>query len=69
MIKNHLYRLIFQDIYITFASLENLHSKNPSMNERKKKITFIVNPISGTQSKEQILNLLDEKMDKAKICL
>lgn len=29
-----------------------------------KKAVFIVNPISGTQSKELILNLLKEKMDK-----
>lgn len=29
-----------------------------------KKLIFIVNPISGTQSKELILNLLDEKIDK-----
>lgn len=29
-----------------------------------KKIIFIVNPISGTQGKEVILNLLDEKIDK-----
>lgn len=34
------------------------------MYENKKKIIFIVNPISGTQSKELILSLLDEKMDK-----
>ena len=31
-----------------------------------KKLIFIVNPISGTQSKELILNLLDEKIDKEK---
>lgn len=36
------------------------------MNENMKKILFIVNPISGTQSKELILNLLDEKIDKKK---
>lgn len=34
------------------------------MNENMKKLIFIVNPISGTQSKELILNLLDEKIDK-----
>lgn len=34
------------------------------MNENMKKLIFIVNPISGTQSKEIILNLLDEKIDK-----
>lgn len=34
------------------------------MNENKKKIAFIINPISGTQSKEQILKWLDEKLDK-----
>ena len=32
------------------------------MNENMKKLIFIVNPISGTQSKELILNLLDEKI-------
>ena len=37
-----------------------------SMNERMKRIIFVVNPISGTQSKELILNLLDEKIDKAR---
>ena len=29
----------------------------------KKKITFILNPISGTQGKEQILKLISEKLD------
>ncbi len=37
-----------------------------SMNERMKKIIFVVNPISGTQSKELILSLLNEKIDKAR---
>ena len=36
------------------------------MNERMKKIIFVVNPISGTQSKELILSLLDEKIDKTR---
>lgn len=36
------------------------------MDENKKKIVFIVNPISGTQSKELVLSLLDEKLDKTK---
>ncbi len=36
------------------------------MDEEKKKISFIINPKSGTQSKEQILHLLDEKLDKTK---
>ncbi|WP_297644566.1 diacylglycerol kinase family protein [uncultured Bacteroides sp.] len=36
------------------------------MNEYKKKIAFVVNPISGTQSKEQILKWMDEKLDKEK---
>lgn len=36
---------------------------NLCMNEEKKNITFIINPISGTQSKEQILRWLDEKLD------
>ncbi|WP_044162855.1 diacylglycerol/lipid kinase family protein [Bacteroides reticulotermitis] len=36
------------------------------MNENMKKITFVVNPISGTQSKEAILGLLDEKVDKTR---
>ena len=34
------------------------------MRENMKKIIFIVNPISGTQGKELILNLLNEKIDK-----
>lgn len=33
------------------------------MTNRKKKITFIVNPISGTQGKEQILKLISERLD------
>lgn len=36
------------------------------MKEEKKKISFIINPISGTQNKEQILHLLDEKLDTEK---
>lgn len=36
------------------------------MDEEKKKISFIINPKSGTQNKEQILHLLDEKLDKTK---
>lgn len=36
------------------------------MNESMKKIIFIVNPISGTQSKELILSLLDQKIDKTR---
>lgn len=37
-----------------------------SMNESMRKIKFVVNPISGTQSKELVLSLLDEKIDKTK---
>ena len=36
------------------------------MNESMKRIIFIVNPVSGTQSKEAILNLLDDKIDKTR---
>lgn len=36
------------------------------MDEEKKKISFIINPKSGTQGKEHVLNLLDEKLDKEK---
>lgn len=36
------------------------------MNEHKKIITFIINPKSGTQSKEQILRLVNEKLDQEK---
>lgn len=36
------------------------------MNENKKKIAFVVNPISGTQGKEQILKWVSEKLDKEK---
>ncbi len=32
--------------------------------EVKKKIVFIVNPISGTHNKEHIIKLIDEKIDK-----
>ena len=55
--------LIFQ-IFILLLPVGKLHSNNPCMNEYKKKIAFIINPISGTQSKEQILKWLDEKLDK-----
>lgn len=34
------------------------------MDEEKKIISFIINPKSGTQSKEHILHLLDEQLDK-----
>ncbi|MDR0892396.1 MAG: diacylglycerol kinase family lipid kinase [Mediterranea sp.] len=34
------------------------------MNENQRKILFVVNPISGTQSKDAILGLLDDKLDK-----
>ncbi|MBE6286681.1 MAG: diacylglycerol kinase family lipid kinase [Mediterranea massiliensis] len=36
------------------------------MKTEKKKIVFIINPISGTQGKEQILKCLKEKLDKEK---
>lgn len=36
------------------------------MDENIKKLIFVVNPISGTQSKELILSLLDDKIDKTK---
>ena len=36
------------------------------MTNRKKIITFIVNPISGTQGKEQILKLISERLDLEK---
>ena len=36
------------------------------MSENKKRIRFIVNPISGTQGKDLILSLIDEKIDKDK---
>lgn len=36
------------------------------MNPHKKKIVFIINPISGTQNKEQITSSLDEILDKDK---
>ena len=39
---------------------------NNSMSENKKRIRFIVNPISGTQGKDYILSLIDEKIDKNK---
>lgn len=36
------------------------------MDKNKKKISFIINPISGTQGKEQILRWIDERLDKDK---
>ena len=40
-----------------------LLSKN--MKERKKKINFIVNPISGTSGKKFVLRLIDEYLDNS----
>lgn len=34
--------------------------------DEKKKISFIINPISGTQGKEQVLKWSDERLDKEK---
>lgn len=34
-----------------------------TMEKERKHITFIVNPISGTQEKEQIVHLIDERID------
>lgn len=36
------------------------------MEDNKKQIIFIVNPISGTHNKTAILNLIDERIDKEK---
>ena len=36
------------------------------MDAEKRKISFIIDPKSGTQSKEQILHLLDERLDRTK---
>lgn len=36
------------------------------MNKEKRKISFVINPKSGTQSKEQVLHLLNQKIDKEK---
>lgn len=36
------------------------------MDKEKNKISFVINPKSGTQSKDQILHLIDDKLDKAK---
>lgn len=33
------------------------------MDDNKKKISFIINPISGTQSKDSMLHLLDQTLD------
>ena len=33
-------------------------------NKDKKKIVFIINPVSGTQSKEQILAWVNERLDQ-----
>ncbi len=54
------------DIYITFASQKNRIVHTPYMSENKKRIVFVINPISGTQNKEQILKWIDEKLDKEK---
>lgn len=37
------------------------------MNESMKKVIFVVNPISGTQNKEVMLNSLEDKIDKKNI--
>ena len=36
------------------------------MNEQKRRIIFIINPISGTQNKDTVLHLIDEVIDKSK---
>lgn len=36
------------------------------MDNNKKKIVFVINPISGTQGKEQILAWMNEKLDREK---
>lgn len=36
------------------------------MDKERKKISFIINPVSGTQNKEQILSLIDKKLNKEK---
>lgn len=36
------------------------------MNEEKKRIIFIINPMSGTQNKESVIHLIDEVIDKSK---
>ena len=35
------------------------------MTDRRNKIIFVVNPISGTQGKKAILRWIDERMDKS----
>ncbi len=53
--------------YITFVDSkpnQNTRLKKPMSETGKKKIAFVVNPISGTESKEQILHLLDERIDR-----
>lgn len=36
------------------------------MNKPKKDITFIINPISGLQNKESVIQLIDDALDKSK---
>lgn len=37
------------------------------MNEEKKKVIFIINPISGTQNKESVIHQIEEIIDKSRI--
>ena len=43
-----------------------MYSQNTRDMDRKKRITFIVNPISGTHSKSVVLRLIDEFLDRSK---
>lgn len=52
------------EIYITFVH-ERMNIYTCFMTE-KKRIVFIVNPISGTQNKESIINMFDDVIDKDK---
>lgn len=54
---------IFKDLYY-FCQLKRVYT--PCMETEKKKIIFIINPISGVQGKEQIVKWLNEKLDRAK---
>lgn len=53
-----------KDLYY-FCRSEELHN-NILLHGRKEKISFIINPISGTQGKEQVLKWIDERLDKEK---
>lgn len=54
-----------KDLYY-FCRLIRSSNQDPLCMDEKKKIVFVINPISGTQSKEHILKWIEERLDSEK---